>query len=177
MRGPLRFLLPLLLGACAGGSGDPDSGGPPPPPQQQLATTVNTGLAVRGSFAKVAAVDRWIMVPVSERDMGNDRNGDGDTNDDVVAVVDTETEAVLNLGVAVVGKCVTTPSTFAYLVSEGAHGGTDLNGDGDLGDAVWFVYDPSRRLDFNNPINTGVATGGFGLPAIGTEGVYVFLES
>ena len=176
MRGPIWFLLPVLLGACTGGGGGADSGGPPPP-QQPFATTINTGLAVGGSFDKVAVVDRWIMLPVSERDMGQDRNGDGDTSDHVVASVDTETEAVLDLGFAVTGPVLATPATFAFLVSEAAQGGTDLNGDGDIADAVWFVFDPAQPIDVNNPVNTGATTRGSGLPGIATEGGYVFLQS
>lgn len=177
MRGTIKYLFPLLVGACTGGSSGDPGPGDPPPPQVEFATTVNTGLAVGGSFDKVAAVDRWIMVPVSERDMGEDRNGDGDTNDHVVAVVNTETEEVVNLGLATVSPTVSSKATFAFLVNEGAQAATDLNGDGDFIDAVWFVYDPSRPIDFNNPINTGASTGSPGLPGIGTRGGFVLLQS
>lgn len=173
---PRWLWLFALLPACGGGSsgGGPDDGGPPPIP---FATTTNTGLAVAGSLADVTVVGDTIVVPVAEIEMGTDRNADGDTLDDVVACVDTTTGDVFDLGLAVIGPILSTATTCAFLVSEDGQGRTDLNGDGDANDTVWFVFDPSRARDSSNPVNTGVAAPPFGAPAVAAEGGYVFLRS
>ena len=139
--------------------------------------TISTGLAVGPTFAAAASLLGFIVVPVSEEDMDQDRNGDGDPFDDVVVRINTETGVVLNLGFAVIGPVIASDRHFAFLVSEFANGGVDLNGDGDSIDAVWFVYDPALGVDLNNPTNTGVATPALGAAGVGTEGGFVFLHN
>ncbi|MHC4957575.1 MAG: hypothetical protein ACYTGN_04305 [Planctomycetota bacterium] len=172
-----RLLLLLLaaLPACGGSSNDDgDDDAEPGPP---FATTVNTGLAVPPDFADAVAVGRIIVTPVRELDMRADRNGDGDSIDDVVAAIDSDTGAITELGFAIVGPILTTGKTCAFLVNEAGQGRSDLNADNDTGDAVWFIYDVTRPIGANNPLNTGVATLAGGLPAIATDDGYVFLES
>ena len=87
-----------------------------------------------------------------------DLNGDGDTLDAVVHVLDPTTGAAMNLGLAVPLVCdfafqpvlcspvppVVTGTLAAFLVSEKAQGEMDLNGDDDTFDDVVFVYDAAH---------------------------------
>jgi len=147
----------LLLPACGGGGGGGDDGPGDPGPVDPFAFTTNTGLAVR-SFKNVTAVGSNVLVGV-------------------VASVDTTTGDITNLGYAIVGPMLSTGKTCAFLAGEAANGNTDYNGDGDSADAVWFVFDPARPVDANNPLNTGVATSALGQAAAATEGGYVFMRS
>ena len=71
---------------------------------------------------------------VREAEQGNtDRNGDGDASDHVVTAYTVATDTVHNLALAAPGG--TTPieadaGKLVFPVSESAHGGTDINGDG-----------------------------------------------
>lgn len=172
----MRRLIPaLLLAACGGGGG---GGGPPPPPPPAYAKTTTTGLAVGISYPNAATIAPFVVAAVSETEMGADLNGDGDLLDDVVHEVDASTGAILPLGLAVFGRIVASDRHFAFLVNEGAQATTDLNGDGDTGDLVWFVYDPAQLLaPGTNPLNTGLAAPAGGAVGAGTTGGFVLLES
>jgi len=69
---------------------------------------------------------------------GPDLNGDGDARDSVVQLVQSG-QPVTNLGLAATQIAVS-PQWIAALVSEAAHGGVDLNGDGDSDDTVLHVH-------------------------------------
>ncbi len=166
-----------LLPACGGGGGGSDDGGGGGP-GPQLATVFNTGLAVAPTTSDMATIGDVILVRVSEAEMNQDLNADGDSVDFVVHIVDTATGAQTNLGFATVGTVQTSDTHFAFLVSETHQASTDLNGDFDVLDAEWFVYDPAQFLQPGiNPRPTGVVTGSFGLPAAGTDGGFLFIES
>jgi len=178
-RGLARALVALaaFLPACGGGGGggdDDDGGGGGPPPA--FADSFETGLALAANFQNAAVVARRIAAPVSEPEMGADLNGDGDTLDDVLHLVDTDTNTNVNHGLAVIGPVLASDRHFAFLVSEGAQG-LDLNGDGDVNDAVWHVLDPGLPSGAGNPLNTGIATGGTGLPGVGVRGGFLLLQS
>jgi len=68
-----------------------------------------------------------------------DLNADGDTDDTVVQVYDARTGSVRNLGLAA-AELVMSDALIAWRTPEAAQGGTDLNGDGDIEDAVLHVY-------------------------------------
>ena len=81
-----------------------------------------------------------------------DLNGDGDTFDDVLFVYDAAKNRVIETGLAAVhgiGRDVSSflfvvppavlGDTVVFLVHEPAQGLTDLNGDGDTFDAVFFI--------------------------------------
>ncbi len=172
----VRRLLPvLLLSACGGGGGG--DGGPPPPPPPPYAETASTGLAVGLSFPNAAALAPYAFAAVSETEMGADLNADGDMLDDVIHEVETVTDAVRNMGLAVSGKIVASDVHVAFLVSEARQAATDFNGDGDAADLVWFVYDPARAFaPGTNPVNTGLAAPAAGTGA-GVAGGFVLLES
>jgi hypothetical protein len=173
----MRRLCALLLFAlpgCGGGGGGGGGGGPPPPP---FAVVRNSGLAIASEFPNAAALGPHILVAVSELQMGADLNGDADTNDLVVHHVEATTDAVTNLGFAVAGRILASDARFAFLVPEGAQGATDLDGDGDATDAMWFFFDPARPPGPANPSPAGVVSTAVPLPAAATQGGFVFVES
>jgi len=135
-------------------------------------------MAVGTAFQGAAAIDPLILVAVNEQEMGFDLNGDGDLFDEVLHQFNTVQGTVTNLGLAVAGPVLVSDRHFAFLIGEASQNGIDLNADGDTGDAVWFVYDPSRPLSPGlNPANTRLATPSNGLAGIGTRGGFVLLQS
>ncbi|MEQ1893642.1 MAG: hypothetical protein ABL998_13945 [Planctomycetota bacterium] len=106
---------------------------------------------------------------VSETSQGADLNGDGDLDDALPFVFDGDTGLLSNLGLAAslnflfapFGGHVTAPTleqgVFAFSASEFAHGGIDLNGDGDALDDVLHVYFPET----GELRNLGLATWSF----------------
>ena len=169
----IALLLCSIVG-CGGGSGDGGGGGGSPTP---LATVFNTQLAVAATPSDMASLDPFVIVRVSEAQMGADLNGDGDNIDLVVHVVDTSTQKRQNLSFATTGSVHVSDTHFAFLVSESGQNTTDLNGDLDTLDAVWYVYDPTQAMTPNvNPRSTGIVTGSMGLPATGTAGGFVFVS-
>jgi hypothetical protein len=171
----LLLSFPLVLAACGGGGNGGSNA--TPDPQPPLALTVNTGLAIAPGFSEPAALGSYLLFQVRERDMDEDRNGDGDRDDWVLAQVDTLTDEVLNLGFPAIGPVLASEVHFAFLVPEADHARTDLNLDGDILDSIWFVYDPTKPLSVANPVNTGVATPRLGTPGAATQGGFVFLDS
>lgn len=111
---------------------------------------------LRCAASAVAVSARWVAALVSERDQGGGpRNGDGDSDDDVVAVrrVDAPAPASctdpgwISLGHAA-DRVVADGDLVAFTIPERADG-RSLNGDGDTDDDVLFVYDGAaddRRL-------------------------------
>ncbi len=96
-------------------------------------------LAVVGKHVASGATFGAFSVPEKQNGAG-DLNGDGDTKDDVVHVVDYNTGAVTNLGAqgdnpGVVGNAV------VFRSIENAAGKVDLTSDGDTSDRVLRVYD------------------------------------
>jgi hypothetical protein len=110
----------------------------------ELATgaVVNTGLAARfesTDFAGLELSPQFITLGVDERlQGGRDLNGDGDLDDLVAHVFDTELRRATSLGIAGLGQIV--GQTLLIDVSEGLES-EDLNGDGDLADSIVHVAD------------------------------------
>ncbi|MCC6405671.1 MAG: hypothetical protein IT453_00795 [Planctomycetes bacterium] len=74
----------------------------------------------------------------------SDLNSDGDKDDLVLHVGPFGSAQALNLGLAaVVTSLVVDGAHATFAVREGKQGNTDLNGDGDKSDDVWFVFDAS----------------------------------
>ena len=96
----------------------------------------------------VALSDRWLAALVSEAGQGHtDFNGHGDANDAVVQIAPvTATSAAnwTNLG-QVADTLDVAGGIVAFLTSEAAQGGQDLNGDGDATDRVLQVYDAGAK--------------------------------
>jgi hypothetical protein len=95
----------------------------------------NTGVATNGVLA--GAGDSSFLFVVPEIEDGGDRNGDGDTDDQVYALYDLALRRTLVLGLAASpsGAGITQAGAALFLVSEFAQG-RDLNGDGDQVDGI-----------------------------------------
>ncbi len=135
--------------------------------------SVNSGLATR--FGNMSAARDYAVFGVAEADQGHtDLNGDGDTSDSVIHVLDPMTGATLSSGVthgffgfAIGGNRV------GIAVSENRQGNTDLNGDGDAIDDVVHVLDPAS----GTTVNTGIDGGGSApLLAVGERFVASVIE-
>jgi hypothetical protein len=124
-----------------------------------------------------------------------DLNGDGDSLDVVLHVMDAQTGVTVNLGFAVPVVCdlafppgfcspaqpVVGDTIFAFLVSEAAQGAMDLNRDGDASDDVLFLYDDrqgevqSTELAVAHGVTRSVSFIRFPIPPAVFGDVIVFL--
>ncbi|MSR61162.1 MAG: hypothetical protein EXS08_01775 [Planctomycetes bacterium] len=144
-------LAALALGACQPGSSSPRA--------SSLPSVTNLGLAVKGVFGS----DVLRVVTVPEDEQGTDVNGDGDTLDDVIHVLDLEHGTVINTGLVLGssfprGEFQPSPvlavgTHVAFAVNEFESGALDRNGDGDTSDLVLALYD----RDSGNVLNQGLA--------------------
>jgi hypothetical protein len=141
--------------------------------------TINLGLAVplvcdsavlppRCSPVQPVAGDEIVAILVSEAAQGaSDLTGDGDAFDEVLFVYDARSGEVRSTELAVAhGRTrsvsfITFPmvpvvlgDVAVFLVGEGEQGGTDLNHDGDAGDAVVHLVSPKKR---HKAINVALA--------------------
>jgi len=167
--------------ACSGGGGGTSAPqGPPPPPPPAFANTLDTGLAIGLRYDDIAVIGNDALVLVSEPETGLDLNDDGDQIDVVAHHLDIATNVSTNLRLAVRGRPIASDQLIAFLVPE-ADQGADLNGDTDLGDAVWHILDPPAPVGPGapepNPSNTTFATPLFGAPGIGAAGGLVLVVS
>ncbi|MBI5434207.1 MAG: hypothetical protein HZA52_15345 [Planctomycetes bacterium] len=109
---------------------------------------VSTGeLLVLGAALDDAAPVRfdgdyaWFFVDEAAQGQ-SDLNADGDKDDLILHVVPFGSALALNLGLAAVPTSLVVDGGHAtFAVREGKQGNTDLNGDGDKIDEVWFVFD------------------------------------
>jgi hypothetical protein len=116
------------------------------------AGAIGSGLAVRDLIGLERGVLAFSVEEVAQG--GADLNGDGDAADLVLHLLDARGAPAVNLRLALRTKklsYVTSSSgrMTAFLVNEGAQGFTDLNGDGDLTDEVWFVHDLALGVTTN----------------------------
>lgn len=104
------------------------------------AQTFNLGHPLPQTFFPTSIGNRWVTIVTEEG--SQDWNGDGDSLDSVVLLIDDATLAVAHVGPAI-GAVTTLASTSAFYgyVSESAQGNADLNGDGDTLDLVPFRCD------------------------------------
>ncbi len=123
------------------------------------AATSTYGLAVRlthsGFFGYPFEVSNGcVAVCVDEASQSADLNGDGDTSDFVLHVVELATGQVTNLGRAVSRwfnetAIAVNSDILAFLVDEARQGHTDLNGDGDALDVVMHIHRLSSGTTLN----------------------------
>lgn len=136
----LTGLIVVGTASCSGSS----SGG-------KKNSRVVTNLGV--SAVEIAVGERIAAILTRETDEGRDLNGDGDTADLVLQVVDMATPDVRNLALAVpAGLLRIEDEVITFGVSEAGQGQADLNGDGDADDMVVHVY----RTD-TGVVNTALA--------------------
>jgi len=135
----LTFCLPFVLGACNGSSGG--ASGP----------LTNLGL---GAVALHGQDELWAVEVSEAGDGARDRNGDGDTDDDVLVVYDLTDGSLSELGLALGGFPVVAVGSVlvAFGVLESGQGDTDLNGDGDTNDLVLHVYDVRSGVTTNSEL-------------------------
>lgn len=106
-------------------------------------TVTNLGLAAE-TYPDLLAEGRYAAFVVDEDAQGTvDLNGDGDAFDEVMFVYDVVTDTTTNLQLALptIPEMMLKSGWLAFLVQENVQGGTDLNGDGDLGDRVIHVHE------------------------------------
>jgi hypothetical protein len=109
-------------------------------------TTSNLQLA---AGPVLVAGNALVTFRVSEAQQGNvDRNGDGDTTDKLLHVLDTRDGSVTDLGLTPVGQSPLVNRRFGFTARESVVG-RDLNGDGDQVDDVVHLYDGVRGELFN----------------------------
>lgn len=112
---------------------------------------VNLGLVCS---PHVANADGLVVLQVSEDEQGGvDLNGDGDTDDDALFVIDLRASGTIVPGISASGRVATDGELVAFHVSEADEGQRDLNGDGDAEDLVLHLW--SRRTGLVS--NTRVA--------------------
>ncbi|MCZ6792974.1 MAG: hypothetical protein O7J95_05100 [Planctomycetota bacterium] len=116
-----------------------------------LGTSTNLGLAA----ARFRLSGKWLVLTVAESSQGGqDLNEDGDGADEVLHLHDLELGITTNLEMSVNFYFVS--GRWVILgISEAAHGGRDLNGDGDAEDLVLHLH----HLDQGTTNNLEVATG------------------
>lgn len=115
----------------------------------------NTGLAIELAHTRGDVVPSYLMdfgatfaLGVPEGVVGGlDRNGDGDAQDAVLALVDPESGALTNLGFAT-GRIELAGEVVAFDVPEFAQGEQDLDGDG--------IVDPFALVPHLHDLGTGV---------------------
>ena len=115
-------------------------------------TTVNLGVAsLAGQGQMVEGVGGGGFVfTINEFMEGTDGNGDGDTSDEVLALVSAGSTTVNSFGLAFNDgtgpKIEVVDGTALVTISESDQGNTDLNGDGDSGDNVAHLWTGGTTL-------------------------------
>ena len=109
-------------------------------------TLRDVGLAVFPTSDPALFDGRRLAIGADERFEGRDLNGDGDTDDSVVHLLDLETDTLTNTGLATEFGIERFDVGFGgrfigIRVAEGKQGERDLNGDGDLRDSVLHILD------------------------------------
>lgn len=157
----------LVLGGCGGGDGGYG---------ESIAYSAS-GVAVPFFNGVVTSFGGIVYFLASEKDQaGADLNADGDPADNVVHALDPSTGTVTNLGVAAASPPVTVGSFIAWFVSETGQGTADFSGDGDFGDYVLVVFDPSLPVSPTNPSITATV-GAFNTPVWSDGDRAVFLTA
>lgn len=150
LRGPIPWLvLPLLAqSASTQANGLPDLAPRRTRPAQARSgvQVENLGLASSYGLLDGDTVVLFVSESMEERDL----NGDGDMQDDHVPHVHSlSTGVTIPLGLSAFCPCSFEGGYFLYVVSESGQGLTDLNGDGDVSDFVFYLYDTATGTNTN----------------------------
>jgi hypothetical protein len=106
-------------------------------------TTIHVGLAGTGELS-----GDLLALAVDESQQNNtDLNGDGDTEDTVIHVFDAGTGTTTNLGLLAPAQRFQWQGSL--LAIQASEDNADLNGDGDMADLVFHVYDASTGTTTN----------------------------
>ncbi len=141
--------------------------------------TRNLGLAtaIFPSTQPQISGDRIAFLVNESSQGGADRNGDGDAADEVVTIFDSRTTTVTNIGLArsalAYGLRIE-PDFAAFIVDELAQGQQDLNGDGQVTQAVVGTYRFANGATVVLP-NIAVSNGPFSI--VGTHVVFLADEA
>lgn len=117
--------------------------------ERRLLNTRLAGGFNRLAWDSVAFESRRLAVAVEEAAQGGvDLNGDDDTNDTSLHIVDLDTGSSVNLGLSVY-NIMQADGTVLFSTYEAEQGNSDLNGDGDADDDVLFHHDFATGLTEN----------------------------
>lgn len=117
-----------------------------------LGAAVNSALIADEEHPPVAIAGATLVALVSESNQANrDLNGDGDAKDNVLHVFDLAARTVTRTGLA--GEEVQIWGTSACLLTPEEEGQRDLNGDGDIGDKIFQVYDTKTGQTWNSGLS------------------------
>lgn len=86
---------------------------------------------------------RFLVLEVSESAQGQDINGDGDHDDDILEVADLDAQSVQSVGLS--GTGLLDNGLLRFSTFEFSENDRDLNGDGDADDLVSYVFDPATH--------------------------------
>jgi len=115
------------------------------------------------NYPNAAALSPYAFAAVSEAEMGADLNADGDLQDDVIHEIQTATDAVRNMGLAVFGRIVTSSVHVASSSARPPGGGRFQRGRPTPATASVRLRPARPFATGTNPLNTGIAapsTGG-----------------
>ncbi len=162
------------LGSDLNGDGDSDD---PVIHVLDLVTGDLTNLGLAGSISDPAIeiVGGRVIFTVFEFLQGmTDLNGDGNAVDIVLYIYDIESETLTNTGLAtLLSRFDAGTDVIATEVREVDQGFSDLNGDGDMNDAVMFAVDPAT----GQSVNTQIAVSPFGMQVDGDLIAFTSRES
>lgn len=107
-----------------------------------------------GGFEPPLAFSGGLLALVVAEAPGDDLNGDGDFNDEVLHAYDAVAGSLTNVGLAIPmgagDRGIRTDGRLVFfLVGEDVQGGVDLNGDGDAFDRVYHVFDAATSATRN----------------------------
>lgn len=129
-------------------------------------SVTDTGFAV----ADLVAVGPGLLLWLDESQDGLDRNADGDALDLVLAKFQPGAPTLENLGLASTPPLIAVTGSFALVSISEADQGRDLNGDGDLLDAVPWRIELGFPLDSAPELETNLASATAGQGTVLADG-------
>jgi hypothetical protein len=132
------------------------------------ATGQSTNLGIGWTFDEYAsefhAIGPFVQCRASEPERaGSDLNGDHDSNDRVVFLLDSTGTQATSLRVALTAEPEVTSELMAFTVNESHQGATDLNGDGDAIDPRVLMI---ARLVAGPPCSLGTVNASAGVTSV-----------
>ena len=142
--GQLTMGVPEFLGGDLNGDGDVDRHATLFTVDPATGTASSLGVEMWADYFYQGLDSGSVAFMVREADFGTSLNGDTDTTDDVVESYDPSTRLVTNTRMAGYIEGPMPGGRVVFTVPEQAEG-TDLTGDGDLDDAVPYVFDTATK--------------------------------